>query len=45
MKETKLRSGKIIGDLKLDLKNKIVYGEIKNIADAKNFLKKHQKNT
>ncbi|MBX4187681.1 MAG: CCA tRNA nucleotidyltransferase [Candidatus Doudnabacteria bacterium] len=45
MSSVKIKSGPRVGLLKNVLENKIIYGEIKNIADARKFLKNYEKNT
>ncbi len=45
MKQTKLPAGRVIGTIKNQLENKIILGEIKNISDAKKFLKNFEKST
>ncbi len=42
LQETKLESGPMIGKIQEQMKIKIVLGEVKNLADAKKFLKNHK---
>ncbi len=43
MQETNLDEGPMIGKIQEQIKIKIVLGEIRNLADAKKFLKNHRK--